>query len=59
MLMGRLAGLALGPIGVALGAGLAGYSLASPAFRITLPCVVQIAYIRQKGMQPRLPGGKP
>ncbi len=59
LLMGRLAGLALGPIGVALGAGLAGYSLASPAFRITLPCVVQIAYIRQKGMQPRLFGGKP
>jgi uncharacterized protein YaaW (UPF0174 family) len=59
MMMGRLAGLALGPIGIALGAGLAGYSLTSPAFRITLPCVVQIAYIRQKAMLPRLPGAKP
>jgi uncharacterized protein YaaW (UPF0174 family) len=59
MIMGRLAGLALGPIGIALGAALAGYSLASPAYRITLPCVVQIAYIRQKGMLPRLPGSKP
>lgn len=59
MVMGRLAGLALGPIGIALGAALAGYSLASPAYRITLPCVVQIAYIRQKAMLPRLPGAKP
>lgn len=59
MVMGRLGGLVLGPIGIALGAALAGYSLASPAYRITLPCVVQIAYIRQKTMLPRLPGAKP
>ncbi|WP_397449948.1 hypothetical protein [Pseudomonas sp. NA-150] len=59
MIMGRMAGAVFGPIGIAVGAALAGYSLASPAYRITLPCVVQIAYIRQKGMLPRLPGAKP
>ncbi|WP_040107146.1 MULTISPECIES: ubiquinol-cytochrome C chaperone family protein [Azotobacter] len=45
---GRAAGLALGPIG-ALVAGAAGVQmLAKEAYRVTVPCVAQIAYIRQK-----------
>ncbi len=45
---GRAAGLAFGPVGLAL-TGIAGaHTLASQAYRVTVPCVVQIAYIRQK-----------
>ncbi|MCS3514336.1 ubiquinol-cytochrome C chaperone family protein [Pseudomonas grimontii] len=48
LIAGRAAGLAFGPIGVAL-SGIAGaHTLTSQAYRVTVPCVVQIAYIRQK-----------
>lgn len=39
-----------GPIGWALTAIWSAYDLASPAYRVTVPCVVQIAYMRQKTM---------
>lgn len=48
LIAGRAAGLAFGPVGVAL-SGIAGaHTLTSQAYRVTVPCVVQIAYIRQK-----------
>jgi len=37
-----------GPIGVAVGALWTLADLSSPAYRVTLPCVVQVAYMRQK-----------
>jgi uncharacterized protein YaaW (UPF0174 family) len=48
LVAGRVAGVALGPIGLALSGIWGAYSLTSPAYRITLPCVVLIAYIRLK-----------
>lgn len=43
-----------GPIGWALTAIWSAYDLASPAYRVTVPCVVQIAYMRQKTMLPQV-----
>lgn len=43
---GRGASVALGPIGLALGGLWGAYSLAGPAYRVTVPCVVLIALIR-------------
>jgi uncharacterized protein YaaW (UPF0174 family) len=44
--------LAAASVGGPVGWTLAGVSaLASPAFRVTLPCVVQVAYIRQKALR--------
>jgi len=37
-----------GPIGISVAALWAVADLANPAYRVTLPCVVQIAYMRQK-----------
>ena len=37
-----------GPLGWALGILWAAYDLASPSYRVTVPCVVQIAYMRKK-----------
>jgi len=37
-----------GPVGWALTAGWALYDLGSPAYRVTVPCVLHIAYMRQK-----------
>lgn len=37
-----------GPIGWGLTAIWTAYDLGSPAYRITIPCVIQIAYMRQK-----------
>lgn len=45
-------GVFTGPIGWALTAIWTAYDLASPAYRVTVPCVVQIAYMRQKALQP-------
>lgn len=47
-LLGRAAGIALGPIGIGLGGTAGVYAATKEAYRVTLPCVVQIAYIRQK-----------
>lgn len=55
IIAGRAAGLAFGPVGAAL-TGIAGaHTLASQAYRVTVPCVVQIAYIRQKNAQVTCP----
>jgi uncharacterized protein YaaW (UPF0174 family) len=40
--------VALGPIGWAVTALWTLADLASPAYRVTVPCVVQVAYIRQQ-----------
>lgn len=39
-----------GPIGWAVTAVWTVFDLASPAYRVTLPCVIQLAYIRQKAL---------
>lgn len=48
---GRMLGALAGPIGIALTGLYSAYDLASPAFRVTLPCIVQIAWIRMKSSQ--------
>jgi Ubiquinol-cytochrome C chaperone len=37
-----------GPVGWAVTAIWTAFDLASPAYRVTVPCVVQLAYMRQK-----------
>lgn len=44
-----------GPIGWAVTAIWAAFDLASPAYRVTVPCVIQIAYMRQKRRIEKLP----
>jgi uncharacterized protein YaaW (UPF0174 family) len=39
-----------GPIGIALTGLWTVFDLASPAYRVTVPCVLQVAYLRQKAM---------
>ncbi len=52
----RIASLMLGPVSVAALAGAAGgQTLAGEAYRITVPCVVQIACIRQKKLPSNCP----
>lgn len=48
---GRVLGVIAGPIGIALTGLYSAYDLASPAFRVTLPCIVQIAWIRMQSLQ--------
>ncbi|MCX4177380.1 MULTISPECIES: ubiquinol-cytochrome C chaperone family protein [Paraburkholderia] len=47
----RSAGLFLGPFGMALSSIWTIAELASAAYRVTVPCVIQIAHIRQKAMR--------
>lgn len=42
-----------GPVGWALTAIWTAFDLASPAYRVTVPCVIQIAYMRQKKLSQR------
>lgn len=42
-----------GPVGWAITAIWTAFDLASPAYRVTVPCVVQIAYMRQKKLSQR------
>ena len=51
MLM-RLTSLFAGPIGIALNILWATIDIAGPAYRVTIPAVVQIAYIRNKVQHP-------
>lgn len=44
-----------GPIGWAITGLWAAFDLASPAYRITIPCVIQIAFMRQKMIYEKLP----
>jgi len=45
-----------GPIGWAVTGAWALADMASPAYRVTVPCVVQIAYMRNKARMQALPG---
>jgi len=40
----------IGPVGWIVTALWTAFDLASPAYRVTLPCIVQLAYIRQKAI---------
>ena len=44
--LGKVASVFSGPFGWALTAGWTAYDLSSPAYRVTIPCVIQIAYMR-------------
>lgn len=44
----RSVGALMGPIGWAITAIWTVYDLASPAYRVTVPCVIQLAYMRSK-----------
>lgn len=46
--IGRVLGVLTGPVGLALTGLYTAYDISNPAFRVTLPCVVQIAWIRLK-----------
>lgn len=48
-------GVFAGPIGWAITAIWTAFDLASPAYRVTVPCVIQIAYMRQKALFKRCP----
>lgn len=50
----RGAGVLAGPLGWAITAIWTVFDLASPAYRVTVPCVIQIAYMRQKAVAPAL-----
>lgn len=45
----------VGPIGWAIAALWTAFDLASPAYRVTVPCVIHIAYMRQKVLTQRCP----
>ena len=45
----RTIGMLLGPIGWVVTGVWTLADMASPAYRVTVPCVIQIAYMRQKG----------
>ncbi|MDL2185682.1 ubiquinol-cytochrome C chaperone family protein [Pseudomonas sp. ChxA] len=49
----RSISVAIGPIGWAITALWTAADLASPAYRVTVPCVVQLAYMRQKAIMLR------
>ncbi|RZO10656.1 hypothetical protein EKG40_03555 [Pseudomonas moorei] len=49
----RSISVAIGPIGWAITALWTAADLASPAYRVTVPCVVQLAYMRQKAIMVR------
>ena len=46
--IGRALGVLTGPVGLAITGLYTAYDISNPAFRVTLPCVVQIAWIRLK-----------
>lgn len=46
--IGRVLVVLTGPVGLAITGLYAAYGISNPAFRVTLPCVVQIAWIRLK-----------
>lgn len=46
--LGRAAALLTGPIGWVLTAGWFAYDIASPAYRVTIPAVIQVACMRMK-----------
>ncbi|WP_162046517.1 hypothetical protein [Vibrio taketomensis] len=48
----RVAPVFAGPIGIALAAYVTLVSVTGPAYQVTLPCVVQIAAMRQQMLKP-------
>lgn len=54
---GAVRGLSVlaGPVGWAITAIWTAFDLASPAYRVTVPCVIQIAYMRQKEFVKKCP----
>lgn len=46
--IGRVLGVLTGPVGLAITGLYTAYDISNPAFRVTLPCVVQVAWIRLK-----------
>lgn len=46
--IGRVLGVLTGPVGLAITGLYTAYDISNPAFRVILPCVVQIAWIRLK-----------
>lgn len=46
--LSRTIGMLAGPLGWVVTAVWAAFDLASPAFRVTVPCVIQLAYMRHK-----------
>lgn len=54
---GLMQGIAVfaGPIGWAITAIWAAFDLASPAYRVTVPCVIQTAYMRQRAKEIKMP----
>lgn len=44
-----------GPVGWAITAIWSAFDLASPAYRVTVPCVIQLAYMRQKALLKQCP----
>ncbi len=55
----RMASILMGPIGWTLTALWALYDIAGPAYRVTVPAVIQIAYIRQSLKQPPMQSETP
>lgn len=51
----RAIGAFAGPIGWAVTVIWALFDLASPAYRVTVPCVLQVAYLRQKSKESKQP----
>lgn len=48
-------GVLAGPVAWAITAIWTAFDLASPAYRVTVPCVIQVAYMRQKGLIKKCP----
>lgn len=51
----RSVGAFAGPIGWAITAIWTAFDLASPAYRVTVPCVIQLAYMRQNALMGHCP----
>jgi len=51
----RTVGAFAGPIGWAITAIWSAFDLAAPAYRVTVPCTIQLAYMRQTAMMKKLP----
>jgi uncharacterized protein YaaW (UPF0174 family) len=51
----RTIGFLAGPIGWAVTAIWAAFDIAGPAYRVTMPCVIQVGYMRQKALHCECP----
>lgn len=53
VILTRTLAVMLGPVGWVLSGLWTAFDLGSPAYRVTVPCIIQIAYIRQKAIAAR------